>query len=47
MRNQLENFAGTFFPVAFSNMERSLSVIFSFCFLYFAESTGWPDCESA
>ena len=34
----------TFLPVAFSNIERSLSVIFSFCFLYFAESTGWPDC---
>jgi len=33
----------TFLPVAFSNIERSLSVIFSFCFLYFAESTGWPD----
>jgi hypothetical protein len=35
----------TFLPVAFSNMPRSLSVIFSFCALYWPGFTAWPDYD--
>lgn len=36
----------TFLPVNFSNIWRNLSVIFSFCFLYFPGCTLWPACET-